>query len=64
MLKETKSVMSTTSVTMKVSSATSDASRLPTTPAPSASRNAMKARPVAIGCRIMTCVSPLAVSAA
>lgn len=64
MLKQTKSVTRTTNVTMKVSSEVSDASRLPTTPAPSANRNAMNARPVAMGCRIMTRVRPLDVSAA
>lgn len=61
---DTKSQTSATRVTMKVSSENSDASRPPTIPAPSAKRNEMNASPVAIGCKIITRVKPLDVSAA
>lgn len=52
--KQAKSVAITISVRMKASAATSAPRSEPTTPAPRESRNAMKARPQAIGCRIMT----------
>lgn len=41
---------------------TNEANRAPKTPAPSARRKAMKERPQAMGCRIMTRVRALVVS--
>jgi hypothetical protein len=58
----TKSVAMTTSVMMNVTPETMDARREPQTPLPRARRKAMKARPQAMGCRIITLVSAFAVS--
>jgi len=60
--KATKSVAMTTKVMMNVTAETNDARREPMKPEPIARRKAMKARPHAIGWRIMTFVRELAVS--
>ena len=58
--KSEKSTAMTISVSSQANPATRAERSEPKTPAPSASRKAMKARPQAMGCRIMTCVSPSA----
>lgn len=50
-------------LTRKASRAVMDAKKDPTTLAPTARRKAMKLRPQATGCRIMTCVRAFAVDA-
>lgn len=60
--KAAKSHAMTIKVMTHVKADSIDARREPQKPEPSARRKAMKARPHAIGCRIMTLVSALAVS--
>jgi len=58
----TKSVAITTTVMIHVTAANRDASKDPQTPAPSARRKAINAKPQAMGWRIMTRVRALVVS--
>jgi hypothetical protein len=60
--KVTKSVAITTIARMQVTEETSDARNVPNMPEPRARRNAINAKPQAIGCRIMTRVSLFVVS--
>lgn len=60
--KRTKSVAITTTVSAHVRAAKRAAKSAPQTPDPTERRNEMKARPVTIGCRIITRVSALVVS--
>lgn len=64
MPKSTKSVTMTTSVTSHAMAATIEANTAPQMPEPSARRKAMKARPQAMGWRIMTRVRAFELSVA
>jgi len=57
--KRVRSVAMTATVRAQVTAETRDARRAPQTPAPTARRNAIKARPVTIGWRIITRVRAL-----